>query len=225
MIESYDEIEPFYTEGFLTSLLGNKGNGKTDYSLLLSEAAIQVGHCKMLTNILCQENKNIRIVTDDVSYLENFVKIRQKILLILDETGVFANSKEANTYIPRQLEKFILMMRHFRTAIIFINQREFSTLPVVRDLSNAYIWKTSKKTAIWEYEGRSISVRNIRATDIPFQTYSFAAFSFKLDWTLLFNQLSSIDYNKAILKMKEILANKEKYYSKWYRKELKQISG
>lgn len=223
MIETYDDIEPFYTEGFLTSLLGDKGAGKTDFSLLLSEIAIEVGDRKIMTNIMCLENKNIKIVNNDVDYLKWFLKFRKNILFVLDETGVFANSKEAMSYIPRQLEKFILMMRHFRTAVIFINQREYSTLPVVRDLSNAYIWKTSKKTCIWEYEGRTIPVRNIRKTAIPFQTYSFAGFTFKLDWTILFNKLSSIDYTKALFKIKEIVSNEEQYYNKWYRKEMKQL--
>jgi len=223
MIDNYDEIEPFYTEGFLTTILGNKGSGKTDYSLTLGEIAIIIGKKHLATNIFCQPFKHLSVIDDDVKFLRLFLKLKENILLTLDEGGIFANSKEAHQENPRQLEKFILMVRHLRTAVIYISHRPGVTLPTIRDLSNAYVWKTGKRNFIWEYEGRRIAVNNVRKTNIPYQTHSFASFTFKLDWSKIFRDVSSISYDKAMLKLQEILNNKENYYNRAWVKELRSM--
>lgn len=217
----HSELTAFYNEGNISIILGKPGRGKTDFGLTLSEIAIKLGHKKLFTNIYVVENKNIVRVCTDLDLLKLFLKYLKDILLLLDEAGIFANSKEVMTETNRYLEKFIIMCRHFRMAVIFINQRNQLNLPTIRELSYMTVEKHNKTNATIFIDDYMINTNNIRKTNILYQTYSWASFRFILDWDLIYNKITTIDYNQALLELKKIIKNPEPYYNNTYLKEIK----
>ena len=178
------------TPGTLTVITGNRGSGKTDLSLRLTEAIIQKNPgIRILTNIVMlrkQNEINLQVITKLTELIENMIQYK-RIHLILDEAGIFATSGNAgNRKDVGQWELFIKLFRKFGISMMWIDQRGVGSVPpTMRELTNFHIHK--KDLFMYEiFEGfkgengtRKLESRILTHTDrtkIPFDTDATGSF-------------------------------------------------
>lgn len=215
----FNNIRPLFEEGTLTTISGTMGTGKTDISWLIDGVGIIKHDLNVLNNKIIKNGyyfKYDRIVSD-VQLYRYFLKYRKNILIGLDESNLFQNSKWNKQKTARQLEILISIIRHLRSAIYFIIQRDIDLLKPIRDLAYYDISKADKKGAIIKSKaGKEKIIENIPSAkryNIDISTYSLADFSIRLDHSKIFKYIvKGKNYHQQIKRLEKISKNDFKGY-------------
>lgn len=176
--------------GTLTILTGNRGSGKTDFSLRIVETISKKNpEIKILTNIVMLEDTskwNIKVITRLTELIEEIIENR-RIHIVLDEAGIFASSGNAgNRKDLGQWEMFCKLFRKFGISLMWIDQRGVGSVPpTMRELANFHLHKHNKFLyEMWEgFKGekgsKKLETRRISKEDrtsIPFDTNATGSF-------------------------------------------------
>lgn len=116
---------------------GQRGTGKTDFSLKLAEDAKQDGCISHIaTNIHCEEGQGIKHI-DNMPDLEHFLKFSSgRKLFILDEAGAALPSNRWMSALSVKMLATVQLIRHYKGRIFFIApSKDF----IVRHLQNTEI--------------------------------------------------------------------------------------
>lgn len=195
-----------FDEGTLTLVWGTMGSGKTDYSWLIDKRATDLG-MKILTNkkdVKCHKKViNYDRIESDIHFFNLFLKYRRNLLTGLDEANLWQSSKDAFQDQEKQLERFVSIIRHFRSALYVVIQRKSNLLPMLRELRT---WEIKKITQKMYYAKNSkgeeafyTDTPTIKDYNVNFKTYTFSNFKFYLNIKKLVKQISEgKDYNEQL---------------------------
>jgi hypothetical protein len=202
-------ITDCFTEGKIGLIDGTMGSGKTDFACTLMEALIKKKQFKIITNIIfLKQEPNIITCSTAKKLLLNLVET-DKTVVVLDEAGLWFSSKEGMTKGNRQLEKLIMLIRKFRSNLIFIAQSYRYIPPIVKDFYTIRASKTGK-TVMRIYirnNGKHMEdkIRDVWPTSLSFDSYSIPYFDFDINLEKLFNSVATIPSNQIKEVMKEEL--------------------
>lgn len=190
------KITDCFTEGKIGLIDGTMGSGKTDFACTLMENLIQKKQFQIITNIIfLKKEENVITCSTAKNLLLNLVEI-DKTVVILDEAGLWFNSKEALLRRNKDLEKLVMLIRKFRSNLIFIAQSYRYVPPIIKDFYNIHMSKQGKTTMmldIREEENRIKElVKGVWHTSLSFDTYSIPFFSFDIDIEKLFIKVATI---------------------------------
>lgn len=210
----------FYNPGNVTVITGLMDDGKTDLGLKFAEIGLYQG-TRLITNVLVSTNPNIKLIQNDVDLFTYLLDNREHITtIVLDEAGVFASSKRSGGLTAIYLDSFVYLIRKFNAVLFYIVQREMSALKSIREVTNHWVHKISKKEANVQWKGYNIRMHNVPRTVIPFETRAIASFRFKLDIERIWEELSGIPLDDMYEKLEYIISNEKKWYNKKYREYL-----
>lgn len=203
------QISPL-DEGTLTIVWGRIGTGKTDWTWLLDKRAADLGKTVITNKRMTPEGEfDYKRIATDIHYYNHFLEERKDLLLGLDESNLWQSSKNAMGKQEKNLERFLSIVRHFRTGVYFIIQRKSNFLPYLREQSHFKMWKTAKKDIkVQDPEGREFLYYNVisaKEAGVNFSTYAISSFEFKIDNKKLLQELAKEEYYKdQISKLEEI---------------------
>ena len=210
-----DEVPSIFAPGVITLITGRMGSGKTDFALLLAEIAMKRRGHTILTNIIMEREVEGVVQVTRASELLRQLAEEKTYVTILDEAGLFANSKQIKNKANISLVKLILVIRKLGSSVIFVNQRDMETVKTIRYLSVIEFHKESHKIArvLSDYTYGSL-LHNIPRTSLPFDTRAIAFFKIDIDIEKLFADLSNMTYKLAMKKLREIAKNDFEEYGK-----------
>ncbi len=202
---SMEEVSSIFEAGIVTLITGRMGSGKTDFAMYLADIARRRGY-RILTNIiLLEETDNIAKVTK-ASDLFRELANEGSFVTILDEAGLFANSKQIKKKENLELVKMILVIRKLGSSVIFINQRDMETAKTLRYLTKYEFHKKSKKEVVvlGEWGPGEVYMHSMPPASIKYDTRAIAYFDIDIDVEALFRELSDMTYKDAMKRLREI---------------------
>ncbi|RLI44542.1 hypothetical protein DRO69_07135 [Candidatus Bathyarchaeota archaeon] len=161
---------------------GRMGKGKTDFSLLLSELALQNRWVKhVATNIKVFDSRFIHIT--NLADLKKWLKHdRRKKLYVFDEASSNISRRTPMAKLNRQIIDLAFKLRKYKAHLIFVAVSRGvvdSTFEAIPDLVLGEFQKISKDKAILSTQlyDDAIIFYNIPGTTMQFDTYDIAPFT------------------------------------------------
>jgi len=163
-------------------ITGRMGYGKTDFSLLIAEYLLK-------ENALKYVGSNIKIDHPNFEYITNVYKLKRWLqrkgdkLFILDEAGIYVDSRSALSRLNKEIRKIGFLLRKFDGKLIFVTQRSEDIDSTFRhtDIWLATFHKINLKTCkVYANPlDEPITLHNIPPTSIKFNTKDIAFFGFE----------------------------------------------
>ena len=217
-----------YTPKFLAPaksiyIVGDRGSGKTDMALWLSQLCLDTTEWDVFTNIYLDKTNDIDYnnrfidlshVNTGTNLLRKLALTNKKCVVIIDEAGIHASAKLSSSRENRNLGFMIDLIRKFHVLLMFITVHEDEAIKKIRDRYDLKITKLSLKKAMLYKGGRRRTrpslMENIPKTDILYDTLSIAGWNFDIDMLLLSRALADYHSNEYREKIIEFLDNPEK---------------
>lgn len=168
------------------------GVGKTDFGLFLAEKAFEYDLTDhILTNIkVTVKHPRLHIVRSNYELDTLLDTLRGRKLLVFDEAGIIFSSRRVLSNVNMYIFELVRLARKKHCKLIFITQSLEDLDPNIRRLAVALIQKVDKKTAVLDsrlrgYRDLDITLTDISATSLKFDTYDTAEFQFLTEEELL----------------------------------------
>jgi hypothetical protein len=172
----------FHVPAPIIFVTGRMGKGKTDFSLLLCELALQNRWVKQVaTNIRVFDSRFVHITS--LPELSNWLKLdRRKKLYVFDEASSNISRRTPMTKLNRQIIDLAFKLRKYRGHLILVAVSRGvvdSTFEAIPDLVLGEFQKLSKDKAILSTQlfDDAIIFHNIPRTTVQFDTYDIAPFT------------------------------------------------
>ena len=175
-----------FARGVVGVITGVMGSGKTETAVLMEEILLRSG-LRVVSNIKMTKKVEGYHYTLLLSEIVRTLASDEKhnYILIIDESGISANKKDAMSQKNKRIEAITRTIRKLHSAVIFIDQT-YSTFPtLVQEVEKLRIDKLSKTIAKIDNRTEKYpfkkTLKYIPKTKLPWDTDDIAHISMDLD--------------------------------------------